>query len=43
MMSVSAGVNSLDDLNNEGPVSVMQKMMNFRGGETGNFDEYMED
>ena len=42
-MAVSAGVNSLDDLNNEGPLSMMQKMMKFKGGEAGNFDEYLED
>ena len=42
MMAVSAGVNNLDDLNNDGPMSAMQKMMKFKSGEAGNFDEYLD-
>ena len=43
MMAVSAGVNNLDDLNNDGPMSIMQKMMKFKSGEAGSFDDYVED
>ena len=43
MMAVSAGVNNLDELNNDGPMSIMKGMMKFKAGEAGSFDEYMEE
>ena len=38
-MAVSAKVNNLNDLNNDGPISIMQRMMQVKDG---SFDEYLE-
>ena len=43
MMAVSAGISSLDDLNNDAPITIMQRMMKFKEVEAGSFEDYMED